>query len=221
MRETDPRHMPPNYYFDQIDWLTAYQQEKKWDWVELRPQTLCGFSPGAPMSILPAIAVYAAISKELGLPLHFPGKPDAYDTIYQVTESAHFANAALWAATEQRCGNQAFNITNGDYFRWRNLWPKIAAVFEMPIGDPQIICLTEQMAEKASLWVEMAAKYGLKRINYTDLVAWPFADYVFAADWDIMSDVTKARLYGFHEVVDTEAMFVRLLRRFREERIVP
>ena len=26
---------------------------------------------------------------------------------------------------------------------------------------------------------------------------------------------------GFHDVVDSEAMFVRLLRRFREERIVP
>ena len=63
MRETDPRHMPPNYYFDQIDWLTAYQRGKEWDWVELRPQTLCGFSPGSPMSILPAIAVYAAISR--------------------------------------------------------------------------------------------------------------------------------------------------------------
>ena len=63
MRETDPRHMPPNYYFDQIDWLTAYQRGKEWDWVELRPQTLCGFSPGSPMSILPAIAVYAAISQ--------------------------------------------------------------------------------------------------------------------------------------------------------------
>ena len=78
--------MPPNYYFDQIDWLTAYQRGQKWDWVELRPQTLCGFSPGSPMSILPAIAVYAAISKELGWPLRFPGKPGAYDTIYQVTE---------------------------------------------------------------------------------------------------------------------------------------
>jgi len=117
MRETDPRHVPPNYYFDQIDWLTAYQRGKKWDWVELRPQTLCGFAPGSPMSILPAIAVYAAISKELGLPLRFPGKPSAYDTVYQVTESTHFANAALWAATHPRCGNQAFNITNGDYFR--------------------------------------------------------------------------------------------------------
>ena len=95
MRETDPRHMPPNYYFDQIDWLTAYQRGKEWDWVELRPQTLCGFSPGSPMSILPAIAVYAAISKELALPLRFPGKPGAYDTIYQVTEFNSFCECSV------------------------------------------------------------------------------------------------------------------------------
>jgi nucleoside-diphosphate-sugar epimerase len=185
MRETDPRHMPPNYYFDQIDWLTDYQQGKKWDWVELRPQTLCGFAPGSPMSILPAIAVYAAISKELGLPLRFPGKPGAYGTIYQVTESTHLANAVLWAATDQRCGNQAFNITNGDYFRWRNLWPKIADVFEMPIGDPQTISLTQHMADKGPLWEDISNRHQLNRIPYADLVAWPFADYLFGADWDI------------------------------------
>ena len=123
-RESDPRHMPPDYYFDQIDWLTAFQKGKAWDWVELRPQTLCGFAPGTPMSILPAIAVYAAVSKELGLPLRFPGKPGAYNSLYQVTEFTHFANAAFWAATEPRCGREAFNITNGDYFRWKNLWPQ-------------------------------------------------------------------------------------------------
>jgi len=221
MRETDPRHGGPNYYFDQIDWLTSYQREKMWDWVELRPQTLCGFSPGSPMSIMPAIAVYAAISKELGLPLRFPGKPGAYNTNYQVTESTHFANAALWAATEPRCANQAFNITNGDYFRWRNLWPKIAAVFNMAAGDPQTISLTQYMADKGTFWEAMTTKYNLKRIPYNDLVAWPFADYVFAAEWDIMSDVTKSRLFGFNDVVDSEAMFERLLRRFRNERIVP
>lgn len=221
MRETDPRHAGRNYYFDQIDWLTGYQHGKIWDWVELRPQTLCGFSPGSPMSIMPAIAVYAAISKELGLPLRFPGKAGAYNTIYQVTESTHFANAALWAATEPRCANQAFNITNGDYFRWRNLWPMIAAVFDMSVAEPQTISLTHYMADKGPLWEKMAAKYKLKRIPFDDLVAWPFADYVFAAEWDIMSDVTKSRRYGFHDVVDTEAMFERLLRRFREERIVP
>jgi len=80
---------------------------------------------------------------------------------------------------------------------------------------------TQRMADKGALWEEMTAKYKLKRVPYTDLVAWPFADYVFGADWDVMSDVTKSRLYGLHDVVDSEAMFVRLLHRFREERIVP
>jgi nucleoside-diphosphate-sugar epimerase len=221
MRESDPRHMPPDFYFDQIDWLADFQRGKKWSFTELRPQTLCGFAPGAAMSIMPAIAVYAAISKELGQPLRFPGKPGAYDTIYQVTESSHFAGAALWAATEPRAANQAYNITNGDYFRWRNVWPRIAQVFGMKVGDVQTISLTQHMADQAGLWAQLTKKHGLKKIAFDQLVAWPFADYVFAADWDVMSDVTKSRLHGFHDVVDSEAMFERLLRRFRREKIVP
>jgi len=220
-RESDPRHVGPNYYFDQIDWLAGFQRGKRWDWVELRPQTLCGFAPGTPMSLAPAIAVYAAISKELGLPLRFPGKAGAYASIYQVTESTHFANAALWAAGEPRCALEAFNITNGDYFRWQNLWPKLAAVFNMAAGGLQTISLTAHMAEQAPLWRAMTEKYRLAPYAYEELVAWPFADYVFGCDWDVMSDVTKSRAFGFHDVVDSEEMFVRLMRRFRAERIVP
>jgi nucleoside-diphosphate-sugar epimerase len=220
-RESDPRHLPPDFYFDQIDWLAAHQRGKAWDWVELRPQTLCGFAPGTAMSILPAIAVYAAISKELGLPLRFPGKPGAWNAIYQVTESSHFAAAALWAATEPRCGLEAFNITNGDYFRWRTVWPRIAEAFEMPVGEPQTVSLTQHMTGMTPLWRAMTAKHGLKPIDWGQLAAWPFADYVFACEWDVMSDVTKSRRYGFHAVVDSEEMLVRLLGRFRQERIVP
>ena len=65
----------------------------------------------------------------------FSGKARRLCSIYQVTASEHFANAALWAANEPRCGREAFNITNGDYFRWKNLWPKLAAAFDMPAGD--------------------------------------------------------------------------------------
>ena len=220
-KETDPRHMPPDFYFDQIDWLTAQQAGKPWSWAELRPQTLCGFAPGTAMSIIPVIAVYAAISKELGLPLRFPGKPGAYRSIYQVTESTHIANAALWAATEPRAANQAYNITNGDYFRWANLWPRIAEVFEMPYADPQTISLVGHMADKAPLWDAMVRKHGLKPHRYQDVVAWPFGDYVFGCDWDVMTSTTKARQHGFHDVVDSEEMLVRLLRQFRSEKIVP
>jgi nucleoside-diphosphate-sugar epimerase len=218
-REDDPRHAGANYYFDQIDWLTGFQRGKRWSWTELRPQTLCGFAPGTAMSIVPVIAVYAAMRKELGLPLAFPGK--AWRSLYQVTESAHLAQAAHWAATEPRCANQAYNITNGDYFRWQHAWPKIAAAFDMPAAGPQPHALVEFMADKAPLWDAMVKKHGLKPYRFDEIVAWPFGDYVFNCDWDVMSNVTKSRLHGFHAVVDSEEMFVRLLGRFREERIVP
>jgi len=218
-REDDPRHAGANYYFDQIDWLAQYQKGKRWNWTELRPQTLCGFAPGTAMSIVPLIAVYAAMRKELGLPLAFPGK--AWSSLYQVTESAHFADAACWAATEPRCANQAYNITNGDFFRWQHLWPKIAAAFDMPAADPQPHALVEFMADKAPLWDTMVKKHGLQPYRFEDIVAWPFGDYVFNCNWDVMSNVTKSRLHGFHAVVDSEEMFARLLARFRAERIVP
>ncbi len=218
-REDDPRHAGANYYFDQIDWLTGFQRRKRWSWTELRPQTLCGFAPGTAMSIVPVIAVYAAIRKELGLPLAFPGK--AWSSLYQVTESAHFAAAAYWASTEPRCANQAYNITNGDCFRWQHVWPKIAAAFDMPAAGPQPHALVEFMADKAPLWDAMAKKHGLRPYRFDEVVAWPFGDYVFNCDWDVMSNVTKLRLHGFHAAVDSEEMFVRLLGRFREERIVP
>ena len=217
-REDDPRHAGANYYYDQIDWLTAFQKGKRWSWTELRPQTLCGFAPGTAMSIVPVIAVYAAMRKELGLPLAFPGK--AWSSIYQVTESTHLAEAACWAATEPRCANQAYNITNGDYFRWRHLWPKIAGVFGMPAADPQPHALVEFMADKAPLWDRMVKRHDLQPYRFDQIAAWPFGDYVFNCDWDVMSNITKSRQHGFQTVVDSEEMFVRLLARFRAEKIV-
>jgi len=77
------------------------------------------------------------------------------------------------------------------------------------------------MADKASLWEAMVKKHDLQPYRFEEIVAWPFGDYVFACDWDVMTSVTKSRQHGFHEVVDSEEMFVRLLRQFRAERIVP
>jgi hypothetical protein len=37
-----------------------------------RPEAVCGYAVGNPMNLLMVISVYAAISKELGLPLRFP-----------------------------------------------------------------------------------------------------------------------------------------------------
>ena len=91
----------------------------------------------------------------------------------------------------------------------------------MAAGEVRNVGLTAEMADKAPLWESMVRKYGLQPFRFDELVAWPFGDYVFGCDWDVMSSVTKSRLHGFHDVVDSEEMFARLLGRFRAERIVP
>jgi hypothetical protein len=81
------------------------------------------------MNLTLAIAVYANVCKVLGLPLSFPGKPGAYTALYQCTDAALLAKAVAWMATDPKCANQAFNITNSDLIRWQNLWPRFASFF--------------------------------------------------------------------------------------------
>ncbi len=220
-KETDPPHMLPNFYWDQERWLRNFQDGQPWTWSASRPHTVCGFAVGNPMNIMMVIAVYAAISKQLGLPLRFPGTPGAYNAIYQATQSNLLAKAMTFCATEPAAANRVFNVTNGDFFRWANVWPKIATAFDMDWAPPQTISLTEFMADKAPLWDEMRSRHGLQPYAYKDLAAWPFGDYVFGTDWDVMSDTTRIRQAGFHEVVDTEEMIVSMLKDFRERRLVP
>jgi nucleoside-diphosphate-sugar epimerase len=220
-KETDPPHMLPNFYWDQEQWLRRATRRADFDFTALRPQTVCGFATGVPMNLINVIAVYAAISKELGLPLRFPGKPGAYNAIYQVTDAGLLSRAQVFAATASTASNEVFNITNTDFFRWCNVWPKIAEVFDMPHAAPQTIRLTELMADKSPLWDDMTARYGLVPHRYADLVTWPFGDYVFACDWDIMSDTLKIRQAGFTEGVDSEKMLVSLLADYRAQKIVP
>ncbi|WP_164015528.1 SDR family oxidoreductase [Pyxidicoccus trucidator] len=220
-RETDAHHMPPEFNVDQQAFLESRQRGKAWSWSAIRPSVVCGFGLGNPMNLTMVIAVYAAISKELGLPLRFPGKPGAYDKLLEMTDADLLAKATVWAATDERCANQAFNINNGDLFRWSELWPKIARYFELEVAPPLPMSLDVVMADKEPLWKAMQEKHGLERHPYKDVSSWRFGDFVFAWDYDVIADGTKARRFGFHEYVDTEAMFLRIFDDFRRRRVIP
>lgn len=220
-REDDPRHMPPNFYFNQQDLLEERRRGKDWSWVCLRPHTVCGQAVGMPLNLLSVIAVYAAISKELGLPLRWPGKSLAFHKMFQLTDAGLLARAGQWSATAAGAADQAFNITNGDYFRWEHLWPKIAAAFEMEVGPVQTVNLAQMMADKEPLWNTMVEKYNLQQTAFADAANWPFGNYVLGNEWDVMSDTLKARLAGFTDCLDSEARFVEQLTELREERFVP
>ncbi|GAA1694983.1 SDR family oxidoreductase [Fodinicola feengrottensis] len=220
-KESDANHMPPEFNIDQQDFLERTQKGKTWTWSALRPSVVCGFGLGNPMNLTMVIAIYAAMSKELGIPLRFPGKAGAYDTLLEMTDAGLLARATVWAATDDRAANQAFNINNGDLFRWNDLWPKIAAFFDLEVAPPLHLSLADVMADKEPLWNAMVAKHDLEPHPYSDVSSWTFGDFVFGWDYDFFADGTKARRLGFHEFVDTEKMFLSLFTEFRKRRLIP
>lgn len=220
-REDDPRHMPPNFYYDQWDYLVERQKGKAWTYSSARPHAVSGFALGNPSNLTMVIAIYATISKELGLPLCHPGTAGNYRALYQCTDSGLLARAIVWMATTPGCANQAFNITNGDLIRWENTWPKIAEYFGMEAGPRRQISLVKTMADKAPVWDRIVKKHGLRRFRYEEIVLWPYGDFVFTPEYDVISDTGKARRFGFHECVNTEEMFFRIWNEMRKDRIIP
>ena len=220
-REDDPPHMPPEFNVDQQQLLEARAAVATWTWSALRPSVVCGVGLGNPMNLAMVIAVYASISKELGIPLRFPGSPRAYDSLIEMTDADLLAQATTWAATDPGTANQAFNITNGDQFRWRGMWPRIAAYFDLEVAPPLPMSLTEVMADKGGLWDRMVAEHGLRPTPYGEVSSWPFGDFVLGWDYDVISDGSKARRAGFHEYVDTEAMFTQIFDDLRAQRLIP
>ena len=220
-REDDPRLMPPNFYYDQEDFLRERQKGTQWHWTALRPEAICGFAIGNPMNLAMVIAVYATISKELNLPLRFPGIESAYRALYQVTSADILARATIWAGTQEVAREEIFNITNGDYFRWQHMWPRIAQMFGMQTADPVPTPLTTYMQDKAELWDRIIEKYELQRIPYAQVASWAFGDFIFNSGFDNISSTIKARRAGFHDCIDTEEMFRLFFDRLRKSRIIP
>jgi nucleoside-diphosphate-sugar epimerase len=216
-RESYPRLSSEHFYYAQEDALLEAQRGKQWTWTASRPHSTYNADPAIGRNIVLVVASFAAILKELGLPLTFPGRPGHYTCLYQLTHSGLLARAITWMATEERCSNQAFNVVNGDYFRWENIWPRIADYFEMPLGVVEPIEIEKTMRTHEAVWQSMIQRYGLMQRS----INWRYADWLFRTEFDVMSSMTKAREFGFDGFVNSEESIFSLFDRFRELKAIP
>jgi len=220
-KECDPRVPIPNWYYAQEDWLVERARGKRWSWSASRPHGVCDHALEISRSMARVIAVYAAILKACGMPLYFPGTQASFSAMYQCTDATLLAEAMAWIATEPRCRNEPFNVTNGDNIRWVDLWPRFADFFGMAPGPVRTISLAREMQDKAPVWQQVVARHGLVPTPYAQTALWPYGDFIFNAGYDIISDTLKLRRAGFWNRVDTETMFIRLFEHLRRQRIIP
>ncbi len=223
VREEHPRLDLENFYYAQEDEVYAAAARDGFTWSIHRPHSVIGKAVGNLMNMGTTLAVYASICKETGRPFRWPGSAAQWNGLSDVTDARILAEQLIWAATTDAAANQAFNITNGDVFRWSWLWKKLAAWFDVEaVGyEGSIHPLEEEMANDGPVWREIALKYNLKEPDLNRLASAWHTDLDLGRPIEVMTDMSKSRKMGFTAFQSTPDSFYDLFEKLREERLIP
>jgi nucleoside-diphosphate-sugar epimerase len=224
-RERYPRDDHPNFYWPQEDYLKEAAERHGFRWTILRPQLTIGSTIGAVMNLAPVIGAYAAITRELGIPFSFPGGPSF---IWELVDSRVIAAACEFAATDPGADRQHYNVTNGEVFEWRNLWPALADHLGVEPGPDEPRSLAEFLPANADAWDRVVAANDLRQHPLERILgeSHHYADFCFAYGAEQpppppFVSAIKLRQAGVCETYDSEQTFGHWLGWLQDRRILP
>ncbi len=223
VREEHPRLPIENFYYAQEDEVYAASARDGFTWSIHRPHTVIGKAVGNAMNMGTTLAVYASICKETGRPFQFPGSEAQWNGLSDVTDARILAEHLIWASTTEAAMNQAFNITNGEVFRWKWLWFQLADRFgvEAKGFDGTIRPLEAELASDEPLWRDIASKYQLKELDLNRLASAWHTDLDLGRPIEVMTDMSKSRKLGFTHYQDTRDSFFDLFEQLRADKLIP
>ena len=221
--EDEPRLPVDNFYYAQEDVLMEAAARQGFAWSVHRAHTVIGFAVGNAMNMGQTLAAQATLCRELGLPFVFPGSETQWNSVTDMTDAGLLAEHMLWAATDEHTANEAFNVVNGDVFRWRSLWPRLAAFFGV---DPEGFAsaprpLEMQMSGMSDAWKKLAERDSLAEPALGRLATWWHSDADLGRKMEVLTDMSKSRLAGFTGYRRTEDAFIALFERLQAERLIP
>jgi nucleoside-diphosphate-sugar epimerase len=224
-RERAPRDQHENFYWLQEDYLKDRAREHGFAWTILRPQLIIGRPWGVAMNLAPIIGVYAALRHEEGRPFSFPG---GVPYVWEAVDARLVADVIEWAGESPAAVNEHFNVTNGDVFEWRNLWPGMAEVLGVETGPDEPQSVVEFLADKEDLWSRIQEKHGLRPILLADIVgeSHHYAEFCFACGATeppppAFSSRIKLQQAGFTGCYDTQETFNYWLQDLIGRRLLP
>lgn len=222
-REEQERLPGENFYYVQEDEIFGAAAREGFTWSVHRPHTLIGYAVGNAMNMAATIGAYASICKETNRPFIFPGSPQQWQAATDVTDARLLARHLRWASTTEAAANLAFNVVNGEIFRWKWLWPRLADYFGIESasysGEPTP--LEEQMADARSIWDAMVTKYALQANDLDRIASFWHSDADLGRQVETFNDMGRSRRLGFLHYQDTTTSFTDAFDRLRADRIIP
>lgn len=224
-REREPRDPHENFYWLQEDWVREHAQRNGYGWTIFRPPLVVGPTHGVAMNLPPVIGAYAAIRAAEGLPFSYPGGPTY---VAEAVDVEVLADALVWASRADTARDEHFNISNGEVFTWRTLWPAFAAALGVELGADERFKISAYLLEREAVWAQIVRRHGLRDLSLEQLLgrSHMYADFQFAAGAKeppapaLMSTV-KLHEAGFHGVRDTEVSFARWFEALQRRGILP
>lgn len=222
-REEQGRLDIDNFYYAQEDEVFTAAKRDGFTWSVHRPHTIIGEAVGNAMNMGTTLAVYASICKAKGRPFRFPGSEVQWNSLTDMTDAKLLACHLLWAATTPAAADQDFNVVNGDVFRWKWMWGRIAGWFgvEAVPFDGVVRPLEQQMADDAAAWQDIAQRHKLAEPQIDRLISPWHTDADLGRPIEVVTDMTKSRKLGFTVYQPTDEAFFALFERLRRERLIP
>ncbi|HWS73699.1 MAG TPA: NAD-dependent epimerase/dehydratase family protein [Quisquiliibacterium sp.] len=224
-RERSPRDAHENFYWLQEDHLREMAARHGFGFTIFRPQLVFGDALGVAMNLVPVIGAYAAVCRELGTPFAYPGGPS---NILEATDARLLARALAWAADAPAARGETFNVTNGDVFVWRNVWPAIADALGAHVGEDEPRSVAEFLPAHAPVWNRVVSRHGLKPLTLPELLgeSHHYADFCFGhrareAPPPVIVSTIRLRQAGFADCIDTEQMFRDWFAALQRRRVLP
>jgi len=222
-REEQERLAVENFYYAQEDELFASAGQEGFTWSVHRPHTIVGFALGNAMNIGTTLAAYASLCREYERPFLFPGSPQQWQGLVDMTDARLLAHHLEWASITPAAWNLAFNVVNGDVFRWSWMWSQLAGYFNLtptPYSGARIP-LERQLQDAGPLWSDLARKHGLAEPNLARLASPWHTDADLGRPMEVLTDMTRSRKLGFLEYESTRDSFFHLFDRMRRARLIP
>lgn len=222
-REDQGRLEVENFYYAQEDEVFAAAARDGFTWTVHRPHTVIGEAVGNAMNMGTTLAVYATICAVTGRPFRFPGSAAQWNGLTDMTDARLLARHLLWATETPAAANQAFNVVNGDVFRWSWMWGRIAGWFglEPEPFDGTVRPLEQQMAGDAELWRRIAERHGLVEPDLGRLASPWHTDADLGRPIEVVTDMSKSRRLGFTAYQPSDDAFFDLFARLRSDRLIP
>jgi nucleoside-diphosphate-sugar epimerase len=222
-REEQPRLDIDNFYYAQEDELFTAAKRDGFTWSVHRPHTIIGYALGNAMNMGTTLAAYATICRETGRPFLFPGSATQWNALTDMTDARLLARHLAWAATTDAARNQAFNVVNGDVFRWKWMWGRLADWFALqPAAFPgEGVPLERQMRDAGPIWAEIARKHHLAEPDLGRIASMWHTDADLGRPIEVVTDMSKSRRMGFLDYQATDESFFDLFAMLREMKIIP